>query len=124
MSESLCCTPEPKTLKINYTSIRYIKKNKFKAGFFFFFFFFQKWDPVFQNDLILVSKSWTLGAIRVSSLCSLRRHVRNLLSWKVLISTMEGNAGEKTVLVCSGGRVGWGPAVFRGSSLTVIPVTP
>ena len=109
MSDSLCCTPEPKTLKINYTSIRYIKKINLRQVFFFFF---QKWDPVFQNDLILVSKSWTLGAIRVFSLCSLRRHVRNLLSWKVLISTMEGNAGEKTVLVCSGGRVGWGPCCF------------
>ena len=50
--------------------------------------------------------------------------MRTLLSWTVPISTIEGSAGEKTVLVCSGGREGWGPAVYRGSSLTVIPATP
>ena len=50
--------------------------------------------------------------------------MRDPLLWKVLISTKEGSAGEKTVLVCSGGRVAWGPAVSSGSSLTVIPVTP
>ena len=35
MSESLCCTPEPNTLKISYTPVSDIKKNKFKAGVFF-----------------------------------------------------------------------------------------
>lgn len=52
-------------------------------------------DPVFENDLILVPKSWNLGIIRISSLCSLRtQYEKPFIVGRIQISTVWGSAGR------------------------------